>query len=144
MRTGASRLIRSVSPKTYSSATKSPATTTSAAGNAGRSAATWVSSDARGAVTGVTYRAPPERSTKRRGSRSRGLWPGLPAAVEPVPAVGVNPHVALQPIVEILHEGEHVRVPIAGVRNLQRPLDHHLLATVLDRDGEREEDGRAG
>src|SRR5512137_1608383 len=122
MRTGASRLIRSVSPYTYSSATKSPTTTTSAREKAGSSAATGARSGSRLVGTRISYRAPRGASNVAvRVARLLPRGPRLPAAVEPVPAVRVEPDEALQPVVQVLHEGQGVALVVAGVGERERP-----------------------
>src|SRR6266545_7403895 len=170
MRTGASRLTRSVSPYTYSSATKSPTTTTSAREKAGSRLASAGSSGSRMRRTpsylpravraGQSWRgdtrpsrcsglAPPRSPRSLRGSLIRlplrsplgaRRRPRLPAAVKPVPAVGVDADPALQPVIQVLHEREHVAIAVAGVRGGERALEDHLVPPVAERHRQAEQD----
>src|SRR5512133_2529211 len=122
-------------------------TTTSACANDGSSAASDGSTASRGRRTRAYLpRAvrPRQRGRARRRGPDLALRPGLPATVEPVPAIRMRAHPPLEPVVEVLHERERVPLAIPGVRRVERTLDDDLVAAVAERDREAEHHRGAG
>src|SRR3989442_9053774 len=117
MSTGASRLMRSVSPYTNSSATRSPTVTMRAREKRPRRCARSVF-----IARFLSHFAPP-----RKGPR-------LPAPVDPEPVVGVLPDLLLQGARHLLRE-IHDRC-VAGQRGGERPPDSDQVPAIRLPDGE--------